>query len=86
MEEEGGGVDEDAVVVGEEGEVRGDEATKVVLIQTWNLWLGAEALEEVGTGGVMARRVTELAGRGDMAEGKEAITKKEMMAEETQEM
>ena len=85
---EGGGGEEDAVVVGaEEGEVRGDEeTTKVVSIQTWNLWQGAGALEEVGTGGMVARKVTEEAGTGDMVGLKEAVAKKEVAEEETLEM
>ena len=84
MEGEGG---EEGVVVGAEGEVKGDEATtKVVSIQTWNLWRGAGALEEVGTGGMVARRVTGEAGTGDMVGLKAAVAKKEMAEEETPEM
>ena len=79
---EGGGEEEDAVV-GAEGEVRGDEETiKVASIQTWNLWRGAGALEEVGIGGMVARRVMEEAGTGDMAGLIEVVAKKEMATEE----
>ena len=79
-----GGEEEEDVVVGAEGAVKGvDATTKVDSIQTWNLWREAGALEEVGTGEMVAGRVTGEAGTGRMVGLKEAVDKKEMTYEET---
>ena len=82
--EEGGGEEDE--VEGAEEEVRGDEeATKVASTQTWSLWQGTGALEEVGTGGRVAKRATgEVEKEGTLLGVKEAIVKNEMAIEDTQ--
>ena len=82
---EGEGV-EDAVE-GAEEEARGDVAmTKGASTQTWNLSRGVGDLEEVGRGGMVARRATGETGTGDMVVVKEAVTKTGMVKEDTREM